>query len=79
MPNVKVLLLNPPGRELYIRGGHCSTASKARYYLPTKDLLIQSGILAQMFDVRVVDAIIEMGARWTMWSRSVAENSTLRC
>lgn len=52
----KVLLLNPPGKRLYLRDCYCSTTSKTNYYWQPLDLLIQSGILNRDFDVRVLDA-----------------------
>ncbi|MCJ7580001.1 MAG: radical SAM protein [Candidatus Aminicenantes bacterium] len=55
----KILLLNPPGDKLYQRDMYCSAVSKARYYWPSIDLLILSGILSQKYDVDVIDAIIE--------------------
>jgi radical SAM superfamily enzyme YgiQ (UPF0313 family) len=53
----KVLLLNPPGEELFIRDQYCSFVSKASYLWPPIDLLVQSGILSQDFEVEVIDAI----------------------
>lgn len=58
----KILLLNPPGGKLYQRDMYCSNVSKADYYWPSIDLLIQSGILGAEYDVDVMDAIIE---RWS--------------
>ncbi len=55
----KILLLNPPGDRLYQRDMYCSAVSKARYYWPSIDLLILSGILSQRYDIDVIDAIIE--------------------
>ncbi len=54
-----VLLLNPPGKKRYIRDYFCSKVSKSGYLYPPTDLLVQSGILAQRFQVRVLDAIAE--------------------
>ncbi len=58
----RILLLNPPGDKLYQRDMYCSNVSKADYYWPSIDLLVQSGILGEAYDVDVIDAIIE---RWT--------------
>lgn len=58
-PRKRVLLLNPPGDELYLRDNYCSFTSKANYYWPAIDLLAQSGILSQHFDVHVRDALVE--------------------
>lgn len=55
----KILLLNPPGNKLYQRDMYCSAVSKARYYWPSIDLLILSGILGQEYEVDILDAIIE--------------------
>lgn len=55
----KVLLLNPPGDKLYQRDMYCSAVSKAHYYWPPIDLLIQSGILGKVYEVDVIDAIAE--------------------
>jgi anaerobic magnesium-protoporphyrin IX monomethyl ester cyclase len=55
----KVLLLNPPGKHLFLRDQHCSSVSKADYYWPPIDLLVLSGILSQEYEVQVIDAIIE--------------------
>lgn len=55
----KILLLNPPGDKLYQRDMYCSNVSKANYYWPSIDLLIQSGILSQKYSVDIMDAIID--------------------
>lgn len=55
----KVLLFNPPGDKLYLRDQHCSSVSKADYYWPPIDLIIQSGIISQEHDTYVLDAMIE--------------------
>lgn len=54
---MKVLLLNPPGSQLYIRDYYCSKVSKVGYVYQPVDLLIVSGILADRYDIHVVDAI----------------------
>ena len=54
-----VLLLKPPGEKAWIRDCYCSTEAKRAYYPHPLDLLLQSGILAEHFDVRVVDATAE--------------------
>lgn len=58
-PTTRVLLLNPPGDELYLRDNYCSFTSKADYYWPAIDLLAQSGILSQHFEVHVRDALVD--------------------
>ncbi len=54
----RVLLLNPPGEQLYLRDQYCSSISKASYYWPPIDLIMLSGFLHQRYEVRVIDAII---------------------
>ncbi len=58
--NYKVLFLNPPGKEIYIRDYYCSKVSKA-YYLPQPvDLLTQTSFFnSEQFECKVVDAIAE--------------------
>ncbi len=51
-----ILLLNPPGDNVYLRDCYCSTVAKASYCWHPLDLLIQSGILAEDFNVFVLDA-----------------------
>lgn len=55
----KVLLLNPPGNNYFIRDYYCSHLSKGRYYWPPLDLLCLSGILKDNFAVTVLDALVE--------------------
>lgn len=55
----KVLLLNPPGRKLYIRDYYSSLVSKLNYYWPPIDLQVFSGYLFGRHEVRVLDALIE--------------------
>lgn len=54
-----VLLLNPPGADLYIRDYYCSKVSKADYLYHPTDLLIASGWLAPHFELEVMDCIVE--------------------
>lgn len=56
----RVLLLNPPGKKIYIRDYYCSKVSKA-YYLPQPvDLLMQSAHFPKdEYELNVVDAIAE--------------------
>jgi len=53
-----ILLLNPPGKKLYIRDYYCSFSSKADYYWPPQDLIGLSGIISQEYSIQVKDAII---------------------
>lgn len=52
----KILLLNPPGDKLYLRDYYCSHISKANYYWPPFDLMVQSGFLKRDFELEVLDA-----------------------
>lgn len=51
-----ILLLNPPGDKLYLRDCYCSTVVKADYYWHPLDLLIQSGIIGEYYNIFVLDA-----------------------
>ncbi len=53
----KVLLLNPPGNMPYIRDYYCSKVSKGSYIYPPTDLVVLSGIIAEKYDVAVLDAM----------------------
>ncbi|MBL8695056.1 MAG: radical SAM protein [Planctomycetes bacterium] len=54
-----VLLLNPPGRDLYIRDYFCSKTTKSNYLFHPIDLLVLSGQISQNHEVVVLDAIAE--------------------
>lgn len=55
---IKVLLLNPPGTELYLRDYYCNNISKSNYLHYPMDLLYLSGTLASnSFEVSVIDAL----------------------
>jgi len=54
----KVLLLNPPGRKLYIRDYFCSKVSQADYIPHPLDLVILSGIIAEEYEVELLDAMV---------------------
>ena len=63
----KILLLNPPGKNKYLRDQYCSSSAKADYYWPAIDLLVLSGIISSHFQVEVLDAITEgMSAEQTL-------------
>jgi radical SAM superfamily enzyme YgiQ (UPF0313 family) len=53
---MRVLLLNPPSKELILKDYCCSEKSKANYYWPPIDLLVLSGILFKEHNVKVLDA-----------------------
>jgi len=55
----RVLLLNPPAPELVIRDYYCSKTTKSNYLFQPIDLVLQSGRLAQHFDVSVIDAVAD--------------------
>jgi radical SAM superfamily enzyme YgiQ (UPF0313 family) len=59
MKRHKILLLNPPGDQRYIRDYYCSHISKANYIWHPIDLFVQSGILAEAHDVVAFDANID--------------------
>lgn len=54
----KILLLNPPvvNNKRFIRSGYCNSVSKGGYYWAPIDLLVQSGILKNEYDITVIDA-----------------------
>jgi len=54
----KILLLNPPGRNLYIRDYYCSKISQANYIIQPIDLLVMSSeFRGEDYKVELVDAI----------------------
>ncbi|HKE00458.1 MAG TPA: B12-binding domain-containing radical SAM protein [Planctomycetota bacterium] len=55
----RVLLLNPPGRDLYIRDYFCSKTTKSNYLFHPIDLVVLSGSFAAQHEVAVLDAIAE--------------------
>jgi len=59
MKRHKILLLNPPGDQRYIRDYYCSHISKARYIWHPYDLFVQSGILGEDHDLVALDANID--------------------
>ena len=58
-PVQKVMLLNPPGSEIYLRDYYCSHISKASYIYCPYDLFAESGWLSTKFDVDAIDAIAD--------------------
>ncbi len=66
----KVLLLNPPGSQIYVRDYYCSKVSKAHYLYHPVDLLMLSGTVSQQYDIRVIDGMID---GWT--ADTIAEAS----
>lgn len=56
----KILLLNFPGKQLYIRDYYCSKVSKADYYNAPIDLVMLSGVLnTGEFELKLIDAIVD--------------------
>ena len=56
---MKVLLLNPPGRRIYIRDYSCSKTTKSNYLFHPVDLVTLSGTLASEHEVAVLDCMAE--------------------
>jgi len=54
-----VLLLNPPGTQIYCRDYYCSKVSKSNYLTHPVDLLMLSGRLSERFNLHVIDAIAD--------------------
>jgi len=54
-----ILLLNPPGKRVYIRDYYCSKVSKSNYLFHPVDLLMLSGVLAGHYRLHVIDAIAD--------------------
>ncbi len=55
----KLVLLNPPGKRLYLRDYFCSKVSQADYVNHPIDLVYLSGRLTALAEVHVVDAIVD--------------------
>ena len=53
---MRILLLNPPAKKLYLRDYYCSTSTKADYYWPPTDLLVLSGLLKNDHNINLLDA-----------------------
>jgi radical SAM superfamily enzyme YgiQ (UPF0313 family) len=54
---MRILLLNPPGQQNYLRDYYCTTVSKSDYYYHPVDLLYLSGTLAREHEVHVLEAL----------------------
>jgi anaerobic magnesium-protoporphyrin IX monomethyl ester cyclase len=55
-----IILLNPPGKNLYIRDYYCSKISQANYINQPIDLLVISAwFKGKDYDIKLVDAIVE--------------------
>ena len=55
---MRILLLSPPGAQIYIRDYYCSKFSKSNYLFHPVDLLMLSGRLAEHHEVHVLDAMM---------------------
>ncbi len=55
----RILLLNPPGTQYYVRDKYCTSISVGKYYWPQIDLLVLSGRLKADYEVTILDAVIE--------------------
>ena len=55
----KVVLLNPPGDQRYLRDYFCAKVAKSYYYYHPIDLVYISGTISVDFDVEFIDAIAE--------------------
>ncbi len=54
----KVLLLNPPAEDLLIRDNYCSKTTKSNVIPQPLDLIMQTGRLAEHFEIDVLDCIV---------------------
>ena len=57
--NKNVLLLNPPGRQQYLREYYCPKVSKADFYYPPVDLVYTSSWFDESYSLHVLDSIAE--------------------
>lgn len=55
--NGPVLLINPPGRRLYLRDCYCNSVAKGYYLYHPVDLLVAGAWLRGRFDLHVHDAL----------------------
>jgi radical SAM superfamily enzyme YgiQ (UPF0313 family) len=56
---MRVLLLNPPGRAIYIRDYFCSKTTKSNYLFHPIDLIVLTGSVAAQHSLAVLDCIAE--------------------
>ena len=54
----RILLLNPPARDRVIRDYYCSKTTKSSYLYPPIDLIVQSGWLAPLGELALIDAVV---------------------
>ncbi len=55
----KLLLLNPPGKHVYLRDYFCSKISQADYLNHPIDFIYLSGLLRGHFELHLIDAIVD--------------------
>ncbi len=55
----KLLLLNPPGKHVYLRDYFCSKISQADYLNHPIDFVYLSGLLREHFELHLIDAIVD--------------------
>ncbi|UZE93280.1 MAG: radical SAM protein [Candidatus Nealsonbacteria bacterium] len=55
----KILLLNLPGDEIYLRDYYCSFISEGDFVWHPVDLTVLSGILSSDYQIKVIDAIAD--------------------
>ena len=51
-----IVLVNPPNEKIVLRDMYSSTISKGSYNWPCVDLLVLSGVLKNVYDVKLIDA-----------------------
>jgi radical SAM superfamily enzyme YgiQ (UPF0313 family) len=56
---MRLLLLNPPGRRIYIRDYFCSKTTKSNYLFHPIDLVVLSGTAAAQHETAVLDCMAE--------------------
>jgi tRNA A37 methylthiotransferase MiaB len=54
-----VVLLNPPGRRVYLRDYFCSKVSQADYLNHPIDFIYLSGLLREHYELHLIDAIVD--------------------
>ena len=55
----KLLLLNPPGKRVYLRDYFCSKVSQADYLNHPIDFVYLSGLLRGYYELHLIDAIVD--------------------
>jgi len=58
-PKEKLLLLNPPGKHVYLRDYFCSKISQADYLNQPIDFVYLSGLLRRHYELHLIDAIVD--------------------